>query len=100
MNMKETSPKVSIERAVAEEVRGLRYVFGCLVRLSAGARLTDFLYDPRSPPADSVNFIKLGHASSIPFPLLFAICLPDSVLSAVSRCVPPPFSLLRVTGKS
>jgi len=50
----ETRPKVRRDSAVAEAVRGLRYVLGCLVRLSAGAHSTDFLHNPWSPQADSV----------------------------------------------
>jgi len=52
--MKETRPKVSKETAVAEAMRGLGYVFGCLVGLSAWAHSTDYLYDSRSSQADSV----------------------------------------------
>jgi hypothetical protein len=71
-NMTETRPKVSRESAVAEAVRGLRYVFGCLVRLSAGAHSTDFLYDPWSPQADSLTLHQISTCElySIPSPFL------------------------------
>jgi len=53
-NMNVSRPKVRSESAVAEAVRGLRYVFGCPFRLSTGAHSTDFLYDSRSPQTESV----------------------------------------------